>query len=327
MKDLKDNVLQFYANVLHTRGWMIPYINNFQTLTPLEHHFLQRLPRKVSSSNIIESDMDIPMEYYKRPEGDAKYSFTESDWKQFKVYLFEYEVINTWIGTYVRPCPESVFLLQPPSCWLHRVVQEDLREKGKLPLSVKVNGLDTFHHKAMQNTFHHKAMVLYSNRERYYGPLVLTCLGFMKHGDSDVTSYTFDEGVPREVSPSCDCMSPELIIGRDWNVEYSFNPCRTHKDKDEEAFDKVSFAFFANLLLKYENISVTADEVNTLRLQERRKGKLLLMDQLCLTKCDTVELYDRYIEPTEAVKKDEKTRLNLKEIGIMVTLLRLNKDE
>lgn len=228
---------------------------------------------------------------------------------------------------------------------LHEMVQLDLKKKGLLPITVSVPTNDN----GSFNTSN-KCMVRYSNGDKYVGSMVLTCLGWLKHGtgqtsDAARTFHIFGESKTEDKDERCQCITPSLTtegVGfrsfyfRGYR-EYYFNSCERHASDDEDCFDRYFYDFmkvkvpaYLNDFMKVYDAMIpfplhdcTPDEMKALRT----KG-LLLYDRFRLVKVTTEALYHEFIEPTADIirQKDEKFFLNLRDLGEQLKLLRM-KDE
>ena len=337
----KDSLLHFVSNTLPKNAWMIPFIENFKELSPLELAALHH-SRGEPNPNVF---MDIPREF-RDPPPYARNSFQKKDWIQLKIRIFEYEVIDTFVGTYVRL--GGPFYLCKPANELHRMAQCDLESSGELPITVNVPNDGSFNPS-------NKTMIQYSNGDKYWGSTVLTCLGFLKHGMGDFSqgnvirtvSNIFGFEMKTEVEADCKCSTPAVDMNKaSYNTlyytthpkhyrgypEFFYKSCATHATIDKEFWERKMYTFAMNLHegMKTSRMSpfheLTLDEMNALRSE----GLLpLFSDRFSVVKCDTEALYHEFIQPTEAVKreKDEKFFLNLRELGVRLDLLRLTKDD
>lgn len=335
----KDSLLHFISEMLPTHAWMRKFITNFEELSPLEENAWARVSKAQN-----HMDMHIPMQF--RSPGYPSYSFDSHDWLQIKLLMFEYEAIDTFIGTYVRLRQGPLYLCKASNV-LHEVIQRVLESRGKLPITVNVstNADGSF------NTSN-KTMMLFSNGDKYFGSTVLTCIGgFSPHGmgtfsqgknETRTVSSIFGFEIKTKEEPYCKCSTPPLTMKPAWYTcrESFFDSCPKHATTDEEYLTRGFQTFFrdmktglvymktgledadADLMSPFDDI--TPDEINALR----SKG-LLLSDRFSLVKCDTVALYHEFIEPSETVKreKDQKFFLKLRELGVRLKLLRLTKDD
>jgi hypothetical protein len=112
----KDSLLHFVAKMLCSKAWMRTHIENVNTLSPLERDTLEKVSITISASVRDADSMDIPMEF-RNLAGYTKYSFEENDWKQVKLLMFDYEIVDTWMGTYVRLHPMYVCILHDLSTY------------------------------------------------------------------------------------------------------------------------------------------------------------------------------------------------------------------
>ena len=215
----KDSLLHFVAKMLCSKAWMRRYITNVQTLSPLEDQALEAISVTISPCVRQANLMGIPMKYRNnRNKPKVTFSLEEKDWKQVKMSMFDYEVINTFMGRYVRFHFTQPFFLLDPVTRLHQMVHFDLEKKGQLPttISVPTNNDGSF------NTSN-KCIVSYSNGDKshkYMGSMVLTCLGWLKHGagqtsDAGRTFHIFNESKTEDKDEECKCITPTLTTEGD----------------------------------------------------------------------------------------------------------------
>jgi hypothetical protein len=354
----KDSLLHFVAKMLCSKAWMRQCITNFQTLSPLEDQALEEISVTISPCVRQANLMGIPMRYRNKPK--VTFSLEEKDWKQVKMSMFDYEVIDTYMGRYVRFHPTQPFFLLDPVTRLHQMVHFNLEKKGQLPITISVptNNDGSF------NTSN-ECMVSYSNGDKSHGSMVLTCLGWLKHGAGQTinagrTFHIFNESKTEDKDEECKCITPSLTtegddgfrfrsyhfrgypehyFNRSGYPEYYFKSCEKHASDDDAFFERYLYGFFQQFKAQGTNVDgirpfplhdCTPDEMKALRAKAMEyKNGLLLPDRFRLVKITTEALYDEFIEPTADIvrQKDEKFFLNLRELGELLKLVRMKETE